>query len=83
MTTESDLRFTFSAGGDAFDVNEFRLSEGLSQTFRLDVELSGANPTCPANTACRPVTPTTTSSNASCARKASSTASSTAPRVTA
>ncbi|HFX1080050.1 TPA: type VI secretion system Vgr family protein [Pseudomonas aeruginosa] len=44
MAVQSDLRFTFSAGADAFEVVEFRLSEGLSETFLLDVELSCANP---------------------------------------
>ncbi|HCF4401596.1 TPA: type VI secretion system tip protein VgrG, partial [Pseudomonas aeruginosa] len=29
---------------DAFEVVEFRLTEGLSETFLLDVELSCANP---------------------------------------
>ncbi|MFD2641290.1 type VI secretion system Vgr family protein [Pseudomonas japonica] len=44
MPVQSDLRFTFTAGPDAFEVVEFRLSEGLSETFHLDVELSSANP---------------------------------------
>ncbi|MGE8405577.1 MAG: type VI secretion system Vgr family protein [Pseudomonas sp.] len=45
MPAQSDLRFTFAAGPDAFDVVKFHLSEGLSETFRLDVALSCANPT--------------------------------------
>ena len=44
MPAQSDLRFTFAAGDHAFDVVEFHLSEGLSETFRLDVALSCANP---------------------------------------
>ncbi|ELM3823618.1 TPA: type VI secretion system Vgr family protein [Pseudomonas aeruginosa] len=44
MAVQSDLRFTFTAGADAFEVVEFRLTEGLSETFLLDVELSCANP---------------------------------------
>ncbi|MND80745.1 Phage-related baseplate assembly protein [compost metagenome] len=44
MAVQSDLRFTFTAGTDDFDVVEFHLVEGLSETFRLDVHLSCANP---------------------------------------
>ncbi|HGW5375633.1 TPA: type VI secretion system Vgr family protein [Pseudomonas aeruginosa] len=44
MAVQSDLGFTFTAGADAFEVVEFRLTEGLSETFHLDVELSCANP---------------------------------------
>ncbi|HCU2081458.1 type VI secretion system tip protein TssI/VgrG [Pseudomonas aeruginosa] len=44
MAVQSDLRFTFTAGADAFEVVEFSLTEGLSETFLLDVELSCANP---------------------------------------
>ncbi|SNS21269.1 contractile injection system protein, VgrG/Pvc8 family, partial [Pseudomonas japonica] len=44
MPAQSDLRFTFTAGPDAFEVVEFRLSEGLSETFLLDVDLSCSNP---------------------------------------
>lgn len=35
MSAQSDLRFTFSAGPDEFEVVEFRLTEGLSETFYL------------------------------------------------
>lgn len=45
MAAQSDLRFTFSGGSDdTFDVVEFRLTEGLSETFRLDIDLSCTNP---------------------------------------
>ena len=44
MPVQSDLRFTFSAGNDDFEVVEFHLREGLSETFRLDVDLSCTNP---------------------------------------
>ncbi|MDH0090943.1 type VI secretion system tip protein VgrG [Achromobacter mucicolens] len=44
MAVQSDLRFIFTAGADAFEVVEFRLTEGLSETFSLSVELSCANP---------------------------------------
>ena len=45
MAAQSDLRFTFTAGSnDVFDVVEFRLTEGLSETFRLDIDLSCTNP---------------------------------------
>ncbi|WP_348529775.1 hypothetical protein [Pseudomonas sp. BN417] len=44
MAVQSDLRFTFLAGSDDFDMVEFHLVEGLSETFKLDVELSCANP---------------------------------------
>ncbi len=44
MPVQSDLRFTFSAGKDDFEVVEFHLKEGLSETFRLDVDLSCTNP---------------------------------------
>ena len=44
MPAQSDLRFTFSAGNDDFEVVEFRLHEGLSETFRLDVDLACTNP---------------------------------------
>ena len=43
MAVNSDLRFTFTAGPDVFDVVEFHLSEGLSETFRLEVDLSSTN----------------------------------------
>ncbi|MDH4557426.1 type VI secretion system tip protein VgrG [Pseudomonas sp. BN417] len=44
MAVQSDLRFTFLAGSDDFEVVEFHLNEGLSETFKLDVDLSCANP---------------------------------------
>ena len=44
MSAQSDLRFTFTAGSDTFEVVEFHLVEGLSETFRLDVQLSSTNP---------------------------------------
>ncbi|WP_025809788.1 type VI secretion system tip protein TssI/VgrG, partial [Pseudomonas chlororaphis] len=44
MAVQSDLRFTFTAGGYEFDVVEFWLTEGLSETFKLDVDLSSTNP---------------------------------------
>lgn len=43
MAVQSDLRFTFTAGADAFEVVEFWLIEGLSETYKLDVDLSCAN----------------------------------------
>ncbi|WP_081076213.1 type VI secretion system Vgr family protein [Burkholderia cepacia] len=44
MPTQSDLRFTFTAGDESFEVVEFTLHEGLSETFLLRVELASANP---------------------------------------
>lgn len=44
MAVQTDLRFTFTAGPDAFEVVEFHLTEGLSETFHLEVDLSCANP---------------------------------------
>lgn len=47
MSTQSDLRFTFDLVGsearDVFEVVEFSLQEGLSETFHLTVELACAN----------------------------------------
>ncbi|WP_313067252.1 type VI secretion system tip protein VgrG [Achromobacter animicus] len=40
---QSDIRFTFAIGDESFDVVEFTLQEGLSETFLLDVELASAN----------------------------------------
>ncbi|WP_437437001.1 hypothetical protein, partial [Pseudomonas aeruginosa] len=37
MPTQSDLRFTFVVGDVDFDVVEFTLEEGLSETYRLDL----------------------------------------------
>ncbi|MCA8353584.1 type VI secretion system Vgr family protein [Burkholderia cepacia] len=42
--TQSDLRFTFTGGIESFEVVEFTLHEGLSETFLLQVELASANP---------------------------------------
>ncbi|RQT43464.1 type VI secretion system tip protein VgrG, partial [Burkholderia cepacia] len=44
MAIQSDLRFTFTAGDESFEVVEFTLHEGLSETFLLQVELASANP---------------------------------------
>ncbi|TEU62980.1 type VI secretion system tip protein VgrG, partial [Burkholderia cepacia] len=44
MAIQSDLRFTFTAGNELFEVVEFTLHEGLSETFLLQVELASANP---------------------------------------
>ncbi|WP_175926996.1 type VI secretion system Vgr family protein [Burkholderia cepacia] len=44
MAIQSDLRFTFTVGDEAFEVVEFTLQEGLSDTFLLQVELASANP---------------------------------------
>ncbi|AYD64767.1 type VI secretion system tip protein VgrG [Achromobacter sp. B7] len=46
MAHSSDLRFTFvpAARGVAFDVIEFTLDEALSETYRLDLELSSFDP---------------------------------------
>ena len=44
MPAQSDLRFTFTAGTGVFEVVEFHLSEGLSETFRLEVDLSSTDP---------------------------------------
>ncbi|ATN12799.1 type VI secretion system tip protein VgrG [Pseudomonas sp. FDAARGOS_380] len=44
MPRQSDLRFTFEPlKGDAFDVVSFRLEEGLSQPFKLQLELASHN----------------------------------------
>ncbi|WP_425929448.1 type VI secretion system Vgr family protein [Pseudomonas sp. NyZ201] len=40
MAVQSDLRFTFTAAAGEFDVVEFHLTEALSETFRLEVDLS-------------------------------------------
>nr|WP_286938130.1 type VI secretion system tip protein TssI/VgrG [Achromobacter sp. UBA4530] len=40
---QSHIRFTFAIGDESFDVVEFTLQEGLSETFLLDVELASAN----------------------------------------
>ncbi|CAB3860178.1 type VI secretion system Vgr family protein [Achromobacter animicus] len=44
MPTQSDLCFTFTIGDEPFDVVEFTLQEGLSETFLLEVELASSNP---------------------------------------
>ena len=43
MAIQSDLRFTFTVGDEPFEVVEFTLHEGLSETFVLQVELTSAN----------------------------------------
>jgi type VI secretion system secreted protein VgrG len=45
MPRQSNLRYIFEpAGGETFEVVEFNFTEGLSQPFVLDVELSSGNP---------------------------------------
>jgi type VI secretion system secreted protein VgrG len=45
MPRQSDLRFTFEPlKGDPFDVVSFTLEEGLSQPFKLELELASHNP---------------------------------------
>ncbi|WP_254596730.1 contractile injection system protein, VgrG/Pvc8 family, partial [Burkholderia aenigmatica] len=44
MLQPSHLHLTFTAGEESFEVVEFTLREGLSETFRLEVELANANP---------------------------------------
>lgn len=45
MPRQSDLRFTFKPlQGDAFDVVSFTLEEGLSQPFKLELELASHDP---------------------------------------
>jgi type VI secretion system secreted protein VgrG len=45
MPRQSDQRFTFEpASGVPFDVREFRLTEALSETFTLQLELSSSDP---------------------------------------
>uniref|UniRef100_UPI00257D9FF6 contractile injection system protein, VgrG/Pvc8 family n=1 Tax=Achromobacter sp. UBA4530 TaxID=1945912 RepID=UPI00257D9FF6 len=43
MPTQSDLRFTFAIGDESFEVVEFTLQEGLSETFLLEVDLASGN----------------------------------------
>lgn len=43
MAIQSDLRFTFAVGDESFEVVEFTLHEGLSETFLLEVELASGN----------------------------------------
>ncbi|WP_060372781.1 contractile injection system protein, VgrG/Pvc8 family [Burkholderia cepacia] len=43
MVDRTDLRFTFTAGNESFEVMEFTLHEGLSETFLLQVESTSAN----------------------------------------
>ncbi|WP_334165602.1 type VI secretion system tip protein VgrG, partial [Achromobacter mucicolens] len=43
MPTQSDLHFTFTVGDASFDVVEFILQEGLSETYVLQIELASAN----------------------------------------
>ncbi|EHC5874214.1 type VI secretion system tip protein VgrG, partial [Salmonella enterica subsp. enterica serovar Eastbourne] len=44
MATQSDFRFTFTVGKESFEVVEFILREGLSETFLLQVDLASINP---------------------------------------
>ncbi|WP_155639184.1 type VI secretion system tip protein TssI/VgrG, partial [Burkholderia cepacia] len=44
MVDRTDPCFTFTAGDESFEVVEFSLHEGLSETFLLQVELASANP---------------------------------------
>uniref|UniRef100_UPI002AB6493A contractile injection system protein, VgrG/Pvc8 family n=5 Tax=Burkholderia cepacia TaxID=292 RepID=UPI002AB6493A len=44
MPRQSDMRFTFKAGGLEFDVVSFELEEGLSQPFTLSVDLASTDP---------------------------------------
>ncbi|OXI48759.1 type VI secretion system Vgr family protein [Burkholderia aenigmatica] len=44
MLQPTRLSFTFAVGDESFEVVEFTLHEGLSETFRLQVELASANP---------------------------------------
>ncbi|MGV8403062.1 type VI secretion system Vgr family protein, partial [Pseudomonas aeruginosa] len=44
MATQSDFRFTFTVGNESFEVVEFTLREGLSETFLLQVDLASINP---------------------------------------
>ncbi|MDG9882647.1 type VI secretion system tip protein VgrG [Pseudomonas sp. GD04058] len=43
MAVQSDLRFTFTAAAGEFEVVEFHLTEALSETFRLEVDLSSTD----------------------------------------
>ncbi|MCA8214067.1 hypothetical protein LGN20_09125 [Burkholderia cepacia] len=43
MVDRTDLRFTFTAGNESFEVMEFTLHEGLSETFLLQLESTSAN----------------------------------------
>ncbi|AVJ29604.1 type VI secretion system Vgr family protein [Achromobacter spanius] len=43
MPTQSNLRFTFAIGDESFEVVQFTLQEGLSETFLLEVDLASAN----------------------------------------
>ncbi|NNJ18752.1 type VI secretion system tip protein VgrG [Pseudomonas putida CSV86] len=43
MPAQSDLRFTFTAAAGEFEVVEFHLTEALSETFRLEVDLSSTD----------------------------------------
>jgi len=45
MPAQSDLRFTFDVNGTpALDVVEFHFTEGLSETFRLELDLASRDP---------------------------------------
>ncbi|WP_276204496.1 contractile injection system protein, VgrG/Pvc8 family, partial [Pseudomonas putida] len=43
MPAQSDLSFTFTAAAGEFEVVEFHLTEALSETFRLEVDLSSTD----------------------------------------
>ncbi|MDR2324023.1 MAG: type VI secretion system tip protein VgrG, partial [Acidovorax sp.] len=44
MAAQSDLRFSFTVGELSFEVVEFTLHEGLSESFALRLELASHNP---------------------------------------
>ncbi|MDH0092668.1 type VI secretion system tip protein VgrG [Achromobacter mucicolens] len=43
MPTQSNLHFTFAVGDESFEVVQFTLQKGLSETFLLEVDLASAN----------------------------------------
>ncbi|WP_286897872.1 type VI secretion system Vgr family protein [Achromobacter sp. UBA2119] len=43
MPTQSHLRFTFAVGDKLFEVVKFSLTEGLSEPFKLEVDLASTN----------------------------------------
>ncbi|MDF3840267.1 type VI secretion system tip protein VgrG, partial [Pseudomonas citronellolis] len=44
MPSQSNLRFTFTVGEIEFDVIEFTLDEGLSESYQLALELASRDP---------------------------------------
>ena len=44
MPSQSDLRFTFTVGETEFEVIEFTLDEGLSESYQLALELASRDP---------------------------------------